>query len=107
PVGNNPEKNAAMRGFGAEVREVGRDYDECVEIAAQLAAERGLVVAPSTNDARIIAGAATMAAEIVEQADRLDAIVVSVGGGSQGGGGAGCAPARPPRRAAGSGAGAG
>jgi threonine dehydratase len=83
PVGNNPEKNAAMRGFGAEVRELGRDYDECIEIAARLAAERGLVVAHSTNDARIIAGAATMAAEIVEQADRLDAIVVAVGGGSQ------------------------
>ena len=83
PVGNNPEKNAAMRGFGAEVREVGRDYDECVEIAARLAAERGLVVAHSTNDARIIAGAATMAAEVVEQAEQLDAMVVSVGGGSQ------------------------
>lgn len=83
PVGNNPEKNAAMRGLGAEVREVGKDYDECIAIAARIAAERGQVVAHSTNDARIIAGAATMAAEIVEQADALDAIMVSVGGGSQ------------------------
>ena len=28
PVGNNPEKNAAMRAYGAEVIEHGRDYDE-------------------------------------------------------------------------------
>src|SRR3981081_4678435 len=28
PVGNNPEKNAAMRALGAEVREFGRDFDE-------------------------------------------------------------------------------
>jgi threonine dehydratase len=83
PRGNNPEKNAAMRGFGADLQEVGRDYDECIEVAARLAAERGLVVAHSTNDARIIAGAATMAAELLEQAEALDAIVVSIGGGSQ------------------------
>jgi threonine dehydratase len=96
PVGNNPEKNAAMRGLGAEVRELGRDYDACIEIAARLAAERGQVVAHSTNDPRIIAGAATMAAEIVEQAEQLDAVVVSVGGGSQAVGALVAARARRP-----------
>lgn len=96
PVGNSPEKNAAMRGLGAEVRELGRDYDECIEIAARIAAERGLVIAHSTNDPRIIAGAATMAAEIVEQAEQLDAIVVSVGGGSQAVGALVAARARRP-----------
>src|SRR6202011_5744142 len=28
PVGNNPEKNAAMRAFGAELIEFGKDFDE-------------------------------------------------------------------------------
>src|SRR5262249_28222898 len=28
PVGNNPEKNAAMRAYGADVLEFGRDFDE-------------------------------------------------------------------------------
>src|SRR5256885_3498027 len=28
PHGNNPDKNAAIRGFGAELVESGRDYDE-------------------------------------------------------------------------------
>jgi threonine dehydratase len=87
PHGNNPEKNAAMRGFGAELIEDGKDYDEAVAIASRLAAERGLVVAHSTNDPRVIAGAATITAELLEQADaageRLDAMVVAVGGGSQ------------------------
>jgi threonine dehydratase len=83
PHGNNPEKNAAMRGFGAEVVEAGRDYDEAVEVAQRLVLERGLVMAHSTNDAIVIAGAATLGAELCEQADRLDAIVVAVGGGSQ------------------------
>jgi threonine dehydratase len=83
PVGNNPEKNAAMRGFGAELVEAGRDYDEAVEIAKRLVTERGLVMAHSTNDRDVIAGAATLGAELCEQAPELDAVVVAVGGGSQ------------------------
>ncbi len=83
PLGNNPEKNAAIRGHGAELIEAGRDYDEAVEVARRLVVERGLVLAHSTNDANVIAGAATLSVEICEQAATLDAIVVAVGGGSQ------------------------
>ncbi|MEJ7601951.1 MAG: threonine/serine dehydratase [Kofleriaceae bacterium] len=83
PHGNNPEKNAAIRGFGAELIEAGCDYDAAVDVAKRLVRERGLVLAHSTNDRDVIAGAATLSVEICEQADRLDAIVVAVGGGSQ------------------------
>ena len=83
PHGNNPEKNAAMRGYGAELIEAGRDYDEAVEVAKRTVIDRGMVMAHSTNDATIIAGAATLGAELCEQAPQLDAIVVAVGGGSQ------------------------
>jgi threonine dehydratase len=83
PHGNNPEKNAAMRGFGAELVEAGRDYDESLEVAQRLALDRGLGIAHSTNDRQVIAGAGTLGAEICEQAIELDAIVVAVGGGSQ------------------------
>ncbi len=83
PVGNNPEKNLAIRGFGAELIEQGRDYDETVEIAKALVRERGLHLVHSTNDPGIIAGAATIGLEILEQAPEVEAIVVSVGGGSQ------------------------
>jgi threonine dehydratase len=83
PHGNNPEKNAAMRGYGAELIEAGRDYDEAVEVAKRTVLDRGMLLAHSTNDANIIAGAGTLGAELCEQAPQLDAIVVAVGGGSQ------------------------
>jgi threonine dehydratase len=82
-VGNNPEKNLAIRGFGAELIEQGGDYDETVEIAKSLVRERGLHLVHSTNDPAIVAGAATMGLEILEQAPDVEAIIVSIGGGSQ------------------------
>jgi len=85
PVGNNPEKNAAIQGWGAAVVEEGRDYDESVQVMERIARDEGRVVAHSTNDPRIIAGAGTMTLEILEQArdEPIDAIVLAVGGGSQ------------------------
>jgi threonine dehydratase len=83
PVGNNPEKNAAMRSWGATVVEAGRDYDESVDAMLRLSRERGLCVAHSTNDRSVLAGAATMSVEMLEQSAGLDAMVVAVGGGSQ------------------------
>lgn len=85
PRGNNPEKNAAMRGWGATVIEEGRDYDDSVRTMERIAREEGRVLAHSTNDPRIIAGAGTMTVEILEQAGEagIDALVLAVGGGSQ------------------------
>jgi threonine dehydratase len=83
PVGNNPEKNAAMRGWGATVVEEGRDYDEAVAVMLRIARDEGRTVAHSTNDPAVVAGAATMTLEILEQEPDLDALVLAVGGGSQ------------------------
>jgi len=83
PVGNNPEKNAAMRSWGATVVEDGRDYDESVRVMQRLAREQGMTIAHSTNNRQVLAGAATMMVEILEQAAGLDAMVIAVGGGSQ------------------------
>jgi len=83
PRGNNPEKNAAMRGYGAELIEAGDDYDDALAVVEQLTAERGLVPIHGTNDAHVLAGAGTITLEIVEQAEALDAMVIAVGGGSQ------------------------
>ncbi len=83
PLGNNPEKNRAIRGFGAELIEQGSDYDETVEVAKTLVRERSLHLIHSTNDPAILAGAATLSLEILEQAPDVEAIVVSIGGGSQ------------------------
>jgi threonine dehydratase len=83
PRGNNPEKNEAMRGYGAELIEEGEDYDAAVKVADRLVRERGMTLVHSTNSRAVIAGAATMALEILEQQPALDALVLSVGGGSQ------------------------
>jgi threonine dehydratase len=83
PVGNNPEKNEAMRGFGAALVEQGSDYDEAVGVADALVREKGLRLVHSSNDPQVLAGAATLALEIVLEQPRLDAVVICVGGGSQ------------------------
>jgi len=83
PVGNNPEKNEAMRGFGAEVVEEGADYDSAVAVAERLQRERGLTMVHSTNNHAVIAGAGTLSLELTEDEPRLDALVIAVGGGSQ------------------------
>jgi threonine dehydratase len=83
PEGNNPEKNEAVRGLGATLIERGRDYDESVEVAAALVRERGLRLVHSTNEPLVIAGAGTLALEMLEQEPGLEALVLGVGGGSQ------------------------
>jgi threonine dehydratase len=51
----------------------------------RIAREEGRVLAHSTNDPRIVAGAGTMTLEILEQAGDagIDVLVLAVGGGSQ------------------------
>jgi len=83
PLGNNPDKNAAMRGLGARLIEQGRDYDESLTVADQIVRDEGAHLAHSTNNPHIIAGAGTMSLEIAEQDPAIDALVIAVGGGSQ------------------------
>lgn len=83
PRGNNPEKNEAVRGYGATLVEEGKDYDEAVAVADRLVRERGMRLVHSTNDPLVIAGAATLTLEMIEEEPGLEALVLSVGGGSQ------------------------
>src|SRR5436189_6401673 len=91
PVGNNPEKNAAMRAFGAELIEFGRDFDEARERVERLQHERGLRYVHSANEPLLIAGVATYALEIFDELPDVDVILVPIGGGS---GACGCALVR-------------
>ncbi len=81
PRGNSSEKNAAMRAFGAELVEAGRDFDEARERAAQLAAERGLEMVPSFHP-DLVRGVATYALELFRAVPDLDTVYVPVGMGS-------------------------
>ena len=91
PIGNNPEKNAAMRAFGAEVIEHGRDFDEARERVEAMRHERGLRYVHSANEPLLLAGVATYALEIFEDLPDADVVIVPIGGGS---GACGCAIVR-------------
>jgi threonine dehydratase len=82
PVGNNPEKNAAMRAFGAVVEEGGRDFDEARERCEQRASETGARYVHSADEPMLIAGVGTYALEVFEALPDADVIFVPIGGGS-------------------------
>jgi threonine dehydratase len=82
PVGNNPEKNAAMRALGAELIEFGKDFDEAREKVEQLQQTRGLRYIHSANEPMLIAGVATYALEMFEVQPDTDVVLVPIGGGS-------------------------
>src|SRR5213592_4085395 len=91
PLGNNPEKNAAMRAYGAELIEFGKDFDEAREKVEQLQHERGLRYVHSANEPLLIAGVGTYALEIFEELPDVDVVIVPIGGGS---GACGCSIVR-------------
>jgi threonine dehydratase len=81
PEGNSPGKNEAMAGFGAELVVHGHDFQEAREHSVVLAEERGLEPVRSFHR-DLVAGVATYAAELHEQAEGLDVVYVPVGQGS-------------------------
>jgi threonine dehydratase len=74
-------KLAAIRRHGADLRPDGRDYDDAERQALAFAKETGAEFISPYNDADVIAGAATVAVEMFEDAPDLDALVVPIGGG--------------------------
>lgn len=82
PSGNNPEKNAAIRAFGAELEEGGRDFDEARERCERRAAETGARYVHSADEPLLIAGVGTYALEVFEDLPDADVIFVPIGGGS-------------------------
>jgi len=81
PQGNSVEKNNAMRGFGGEVVEYGRDFDEAREEAARLAQEHDLFLVPPFH-VELVKGVATYALELFVTAPDLDTVYVPIGCGS-------------------------
>ena len=82
PHGNNPEKNRAMRGFGAELLEYGRDFDEARQRVEEIRVEKGLRYIHPANEPGLINGVGTYSLEIFEDLPDVDAIIVPIGGGS-------------------------
>jgi len=81
PRGNSVEKNAAMRAFGAELIEIGRDFDEAKEHAGTIARQRGYVLTPAFHRDLVI-GVATYAYEFFTAVRDIDTVYVPIGLGS-------------------------
>jgi threonine dehydratase len=82
PEGANPLKVAATRALGAEVVQVGHDFDAARLAAESRADEEGLRYIHSANEPLLIAGVATYTLELFEVVPDLDVLFVPVGGGS-------------------------
>ena len=82
PEGNNPDKNAAVRSWGAELIEHGRDYDEARVHCEEIGPREGLRYVHSANEPDLIAGVGSYALEIFDDLPEPDVILVPVGLGS-------------------------
>jgi threonine dehydratase len=82
PEGAPSIKLDAMLLLGATVRVDGADLAESTRIAAELAAAEGMTYVEDGDDGGLMAGAGTIAWEILEDLPRADVLVVPVGGGN-------------------------
>jgi threonine dehydratase len=82
PDDANPLKVAAIKAFGAEILEGGRDFDEARERCEQLAETHGYRYVHSGNEPHLIAGVATQTLEILSDGAAIDTVIVPIGGGS-------------------------
>lgn len=76
-----PAKVDATLGYGAEVVRRGQIWDEANDHALELAASEGLTMIHPFDDLDLIAGQATLGAELIDDCPDVDVIVVPIGGG--------------------------
>ena len=74
-------KVEATKGFGAEVCLVEGCYDDAYKKALELKESEGYTFVHPFDDENVIAGQGTIALEVLNDLDDIDAIVVPVGGG--------------------------
>lgn len=74
-------KIEATRSYGAEICLVNGVYDDAHAKAEQLKEEMGYTFIHPFDDDDVIAGQGTIALELIDQLDKIDAVVVPVGGG--------------------------
>lgn len=81
PEGNNPDKNRAMQALGAELIVHGKDFDEAIPFAQQLAEDRGLHKMPSFH-MDLVTGVASYSLELFQAQPGLARVYVPIGLGS-------------------------
>jgi len=66
---------------GAEIVLEGETFDEALACALRIGEQRGLTFVPPFDNAQIVAGAGTVALEMLADEPELDVLVVPIGGG--------------------------
>ncbi len=74
-------KVEATKGFGADVCLVKGCYDDAYKRALELKEEKGYTFVHPFDDENVIAGQGTIALEVMNDLENIDAIVVPIGGG--------------------------
>ena len=74
-------KVAASRGYGATIDQTPEDNTQAFARAHELERERGLTFIPPYDDPMVVAGQATVGAEILDDLPDPDIVIVPVGGG--------------------------
>lgn len=74
-------KVEATRAYGADIRLIDGVYDDAYQEAVKFQKETGGVFIHPFDDEDVIAGQGTIALEILEQLNDVDAIIVPIGGG--------------------------
>jgi threonine dehydratase len=81
PTNTPTVKVTQTEGHGAEVVLFGDTFDAAYAHARQLEAERGYTFVHPFDDPRIIAGAGTVALEMIEDVPAIDTFITPIGGG--------------------------
>jgi threonine dehydratase len=79
PCGSNQVKLARIAGLGGDIHEIGSTLAESIDQAAEYATRRGAYFLHDATDPDVAVGAATIAAELMEQLPIIDRIYVPVG----------------------------
>lgn len=74
-------KQAATKGYGAEIILYDRATADREALTSQLAAEKGYTIIPPFNASAVIAGQGTATKELIEEVGSLDYLLVCCGGG--------------------------
>lgn len=74
-------KLAKLRALGATVIQTGTEYADAYDAALDHAADSGAVFCHAYDQVPIVAGAGTLALELLDQVDGFDTVMIAVGGG--------------------------
>jgi threonine dehydratase len=78
----NPHKLERIRALGADVRLVDGDIEDARRLARQIADTEGAFLVEDSENIDTCEGAATIAIELIEGLDPVDAVLVALGGGA-------------------------